>query len=75
MKTTALLLARILQSMNRLGTTVLIATRNAAFARHPGGRVLRLENGKLSAGPCPVESEPADQSNRWNVSRGMAVRA
>ena len=46
---TALLLARILQSMNRLGTTVLIATRNAAFARPPGGRVLRLENGKLSA--------------------------
>ena len=57
---TALLLARILQSMNRLGTTVLIATRNAAFVRHPGGRVLRLENGRLSAGPCPVESEPAE---------------
>ena len=57
---TALLLARILQSMNRLGTTVLIATRNAAFVQHPDGRVLRLENGRLSAGPCPVESEPAE---------------
>ena len=59
---TAQLLARILQSMNRLGTTVLIATRNASFARPPGGRELRLENGKLSACPCPAEAEPADQS-------------
>ena len=33
---TALTLARIFQSMNRLGTTVLIATRDIAFARHLG---------------------------------------
>ena len=57
---TALLLARIFQSMNRLGTTVLIATRDIAFARHLGERILRLENGTLSADPCPVESEPAE---------------
>jgi cell division transport system ATP-binding protein len=57
---TALLLARILQSMNRLGTTVLIATHNADFARHLGGRALRLKNGKLSASPCPVEAESAE---------------
>ena len=53
---TALLLARIFQSMTRLGTTVLIATHNVAFARHLGERVLRVENGQLSSGPCPVAS-------------------
>jgi cell division transport system ATP-binding protein len=45
---TAPLLARIFRSMNRLGTTVVIATHDIAVARHPGDRVLRLENGRLS---------------------------
>ncbi|MGD9615552.1 MAG: cell division ATP-binding protein FtsE [Alphaproteobacteria bacterium] len=53
---TARLLARIFQSMNRLGTTVLIATRDIAFARQFGERVLRLENGTLSAEPCPLDA-------------------
>ncbi len=34
---------------NRLGTTVLIATRDIAFARHLGEPAFRLENGRLSA--------------------------
>ena len=72
---TAQLLARILQSMNRLGTTVLIATRNASFARPPGGRELRLENGKLSACPCPVERNRRPVGTGGNVSRSMVVRA
>lgn len=45
---TALLLARIFQSMNRLGTTILIATHDLAVARNFGGRILCLENGLLS---------------------------
>ena len=53
---TAHLLARIFQSMNRLGTTVLIATHDTAFAGHPGARALRLENGRLSANPGPAAS-------------------
>ena len=60
---TALLLARIFQSMNRLGTTVLIATRNTAFARHPGGRVLRLENGTLSVAGLSRQSERRNLSH------------
>ena len=45
----ALLLARMFQSINRLGTTVLIATRDIAFARHLGERRLHLDHGMLSA--------------------------
>jgi cell division transport system ATP-binding protein len=56
---TALLLAHLFQSMNRLGTTILIATRDPAAARDFGadafaGQVLRLENGVLSAAPDPA---------------------
>jgi cell division transport system ATP-binding protein len=50
------LLARVFQSMNRLGTTVLIATPDITFARHPGARTLRLENGRLSTDPGPAAS-------------------
>ena len=50
---TALLLARLFQSMNRLGTTVLIATRDIVFARHLGERTWQLENGTLSEEPGP----------------------
>jgi cell division transport system ATP-binding protein len=50
---TALTLARVFQSMNRLGTIVLIATRDIAFARHLGERTLHLENGTLSVDPGP----------------------
>ena len=52
---TATLLVRIFRSMNRLGTTVLIATHDFAAARQPGDRVLRLENGRLS-GSCPADT-------------------
>ena len=52
---TALLLGRLFESMNGLGTTVLIATHDLAAARNfsagkSGRRVLRLENGRLSDG-------------------------
>ncbi|MGE0259929.1 MAG: cell division ATP-binding protein FtsE [Alphaproteobacteria bacterium] len=46
---TGLLVARIFRNMNRLGTTVLIATRDIAFARQLGEPAFRLENGALSA--------------------------
>ena len=52
---TARLLTRIFQSMNRLGTTVLIATHDIAFASQFGESVLRLENGGLSADSCPID--------------------
>ena len=51
---TVLLLARIFRNMSRLGTTVLIATRDIAFARHFGEPVFRLENGRLSADKSSV---------------------
>ena len=54
----ALLLARIFHSMKRLGTTVLIATRDIAFARRLGEPVWRLENGALSAEPGPRQNDP-----------------
>jgi cell division transport system ATP-binding protein len=53
---TALLLARIFQSMNRLGTTILIATHDVAFAHHLGEPALHLKNGKLSTDSCPAAS-------------------
>jgi cell division transport system ATP-binding protein len=46
---TVLLLARIFRNMRRLGTTVLIATRDIVFARNLGEPAFRLENGGLSA--------------------------
>jgi cell division transport system ATP-binding protein len=49
-----LLVARIFRNMSRLGTTVLIATRDIAFARHLGGPTLRLENGRLSEDPAAL---------------------
>ena len=42
-------LARIFRNMNRLGTTVLVATRDTAFARHLGEPAFHLEDGRLSA--------------------------
>jgi cell division transport system ATP-binding protein len=50
---TARLLARLIESMTQLGTTVLIATHDSAFARRFGGRVMRLAGGTLTAAPCP----------------------
>jgi cell division transport system ATP-binding protein len=44
-----LLVARIFRNMHQLGTTVLIATCDIAFARHLGEPAFRLENGRLSA--------------------------
>ena len=52
---TAALLERIFRSMNRLGTTVLIATHDVAAGRRPGDRVLRLDNGLLSDS-CPIDT-------------------
>jgi cell division transport system ATP-binding protein len=56
---TARLLARIFQSMNRLGTTVLIATHDIASARHFGERIWRLDHGKLSDDPGSPASSGA----------------
>jgi len=45
----ALRLMRLLDELNRIGTTVIVATHNDALvARHPG-RVLRLDEGRLVA--------------------------
>ncbi len=43
-------LLRLFQSLNRLGTTVLIASHDQALAARSGARVLRLENGRLTGG-------------------------
>jgi cell division transport system ATP-binding protein len=56
---TARLLARIFQSMNRLGTTVLIATHDIAFARHFGARIRRIEHGRVSDDPGSPASSGA----------------
>lgn len=43
-------LLRLFQSLNRLGTTVLIASHDEALAERSGATVLRLEGGRLSGG-------------------------
>lgn len=40
-------LLRLFQSLNRQGTTVLIASHDAALAERSGARVLRLEGGRI----------------------------
>ena len=43
-------LLKLFQSLNRLGTTVLIASHDAALAAASGASVLRLEGGRLRGG-------------------------
>ncbi len=43
-------LLKLFQSLNRLGTTVLIASHDEALADRSGATVLRLENGRLTGG-------------------------
>jgi cell division transport system ATP-binding protein len=43
-------LLKLFQSLNRLGTTVLIASHDQALAERSGATVLRLEGGRLSGG-------------------------
>ncbi|MGZ9099099.1 MAG: cell division ATP-binding protein FtsE, partial [Brevundimonas sp.] len=43
-------LLKLFQSLNRLGTTVLIASHDEALAERSGATVLRLEGGRLSGG-------------------------
>jgi cell division transport system ATP-binding protein len=43
-------LLKLFQSLNRLGTTVLIASHDEALARRSGANVLRLEGGQLTGG-------------------------
>jgi cell division transport system ATP-binding protein len=46
-------LLRLLQSLNRLGATVLIASHDQALAERSGATVLRLEGGRLGGGGRP----------------------
>lgn len=43
-------LLKLFQSMNRLGTTVLIASHDQALAKRSGATLLRLESGRLMGG-------------------------
>jgi cell division transport system ATP-binding protein len=43
-------LLKLFQSLNQLGTTVLIASHDEALARRSGATVLRLEGGRLTGG-------------------------
>jgi cell division transport system ATP-binding protein len=43
-------LLKLFQSLNRLGTTVLIASHDEGLAERSGASVLRLENGRLTGG-------------------------
>lgn len=43
-------LLKLFQSLNRLGTTVLIASHDQALAERSGAAVLRLEGGRLTGG-------------------------
>ena len=43
-------LLKLLQSLNRLGTTVLIASHDEALAKRSGATILRLEGGRLIGG-------------------------
>ena len=43
-------LLKLFQSLNRLGTTVLIASHDEALAERSGANVLRLQGGRLTGG-------------------------
>lgn len=45
-------LLKLFQSLNRLGTTVLIASHDEALAERSGATVLRLQGGRLTGGPA-----------------------
>ncbi len=42
-------LMRLFEELNKLGTTLIVATHNAALARQSGRPLLHLENGELAA--------------------------
>ncbi len=63
-------LAQIFRNMRRLGTTVLIATRDVGFARHLGEPALRLENGTLSAAPKHYDFADHDPGSISCVAAG-----
>jgi len=43
-------LLKLFQSLNKLGTTVLIASHDEALAAASGAAVLRLDGGRLNGG-------------------------
>ena len=63
----ALRLIRLFQELNRLGTTVLIATHNEQLAERFRQPRLRLQDGRLTRGGCQRSdgvAEPADVGRR-----------
>ena len=54
----ALLLVRVFEQLNRLGTTVLIATRDIAFADRFGHRRFHLDRGVLSGSAADFGGAP-----------------
>ena len=56
----ALRIMRLFVELNRLGTTVLIATHDEDLVARSGRPVLHLEQGRLAkAGPTPIEPPSA----------------
>ena len=49
-KAMAVRLLKLFQSLNRLGTTILIASHDEALAERSGARILRLAGGRLTGG-------------------------
>src|SRR5262249_45652233 len=58
----AMLLVRIFERINRLGTTVLIATHDVAFAQQFAHRRYHLDRGRLTMGEAapPEAAQPED---------------
>jgi len=52
----ALRLLHLFEQMNKLGTTLVIATHNAGLAAQSGRKLLHLENGELAPPPPPAKA-------------------
>jgi cell division transport system ATP-binding protein len=52
----ALRLLHLFEQLNKLGTTLVIATHNAALAKQSSRPILHLENGELAAAPARAKA-------------------
>ena len=58
-------LMQLLGELNRLGTTVVVATHNNALVRRHPGRALRLSEGRLEEDASTEATPPARPAPRW----------
>jgi cell division transport system ATP-binding protein len=60
----ALRLLHLFEQMNKLGTTLVIATHNSGLAAQSGRKLLHIENGELTLPPPPTNARQTNQPLR-----------